>query len=296
MFGTEESLLGRRVGRARSAAAALPPTVLIILAIFTTQLGAAIAKGLFQTVGPGGTVFVRVGFAALVLLVLWRPRLGGYARADYAAAVVFGLVLGGMNLAFYSALNRIPLGIAVTLEFVGPLGVAVFGSRRALDLLWVVLAGAGVLLLSPVGGADLDVLGASLALTAGGLWAAYILLSARVGRAFPGGSGLVIAMLVAAGMLTPVGLLSGGTELLAPSVLVTGLGVALLSAAIPYSLELAALRRLPAHVFGVMMSLQPAAGALVGLVILNENIGLRGLSAVALVTIATVGATRSVRK
>ena len=296
MFGTEESLLGRRVGRARSAAAALPPTVLIILAIFTTQLGAAIAKGLFQTVGPGGTVFVRVGFAALVLLVLWRPRLGGYARADYAAAVVFGLVLGGMNLAFYSALNRIPLGIAVTLEFVGPLGVAVFGSRRALDLLWVVLAGAGVLLLSPVGGADLDVLGASLALTAGGLWAAYILLSARVGRAFPGGSGLVIAMLVAAGMLTPVGLLSGGTELLAPSVLVTGLGVALLSAAIPYSLELAALRRLPAHGFGVMMSLQPAAGALVGLVILNENIGLRGLSAVALVTIATVGATRSVRK
>ncbi|MBA2364124.1 MAG: EamA family transporter [Chloroflexia bacterium] len=296
MFGTEESLLGRRVGRARSAAAALPPTVLIILAIFTTQLGAAIAKGLFQTVGPGGTVFVRVGFAALVLLVLWRPRLGGYARADYAAAVVFGLVLGGMNLAFYSALNRIPLGIAVTLEFVGPLGVAVFGSRRALDLLWVVLAGAGVLLLSPVGGADLDVLGASLALTAGGLWAAYILLSARVGRAFPGGSGLVIAMLVAAGMLTPVGLLSGGTELLAPSVLVTGLGVALLSAAIPYSLELAALRRLPAHVFGVMMSLQPAAGALVGLVILNENIGLRGLSAVALVTIATVGATRSVRE
>jgi len=296
MFGTEESLLGRRVGRARSAAAALPPTVLIILAIFTTQLGAAIAKGLFQTVGPGGTVFVRVGFAALVLLVLWRPKLGGYARADYAAAVVFGLVLGGMNLAFYSALNRIPLGIAVTLEFVGPLGVAVFGSRRALDLLWVVLAGAGVLLLSPVGGADLDVLGASLALTAGGLWAAYILLSARVGRAFPGGSGLVIAMLVAAGMLTPVGLLSGGTELLAPSVLVTGLGVALLSAAIPYSLELAALRRLPAHVFGVMMSLQPAAGALVGLVILNENIGLRGLSAVALVTIATVGATRSVRE
>jgi len=296
MFGTEESLLGRRVGRARSAAAALPPTVLIILAIFTTQLGAAIAKGLFQTVGPGGTVFVRVGFAALVLLVLWRPRLGGYARADYAAAVVFGLVLGGMNFAFYSALNRIPLGIAVTLEFVGPLGVAVFGSRRALDLLWVVLAGAGVLLLSPVGGADLDVLGASLALTAGGLWAAYILLSARVGRAFPGGSGLVIAMLVAAGMLTPVGLLSGGTGLLAPSVLVTGLGVALLSAAIPYSLELAALRRLPAHVFGVMMSLQPAAGALVGLVILNENIGLRGLSAVALVTIATVGATRSVRE
>jgi inner membrane transporter RhtA len=209
--------------------------------------------------------------------------------------VLFGLALGGMNLAFYLALDRIPLGIAVTLEFVGPLGVAVYGSRRRLDLLWVVLAGAGVLLLSPIGGADLDMVGALLALTAGGLWAAYILLSARVGRAFPGGSGLVIAMLVAAVLLTPVGILSGGTELLRPTILAAGIGVALLSSAIPYSLELEALRRLPAHVFGVMMSLEPAAGALVGLVILNENIGLRGLSAVALVSVATVGATRSVR-
>ncbi|MDQ3328689.1 MAG: EamA family transporter, partial [Chloroflexota bacterium] len=212
MFESEGLLLGRRIDRARSAAAALPPTGLIVVAIFSTQLGAAIAKGLFQALGPGGTVFVRVGFASLVLLALWRPRVGGYARRDYAKVIVFGLVLGGMNLAFYSALDRIPLGVAVTLEFVGPLGVAVFGSRRTLDLLWVVLAGAGVLLLSPIGGANLDPLGASLALTAGVLWAAYILLSARVGRAFPGGVGLAIAMLVAMGMLAPVGLLSGGTE------------------------------------------------------------------------------------
>ncbi len=295
MFGTDGLLLGRQVGRARSAAAALPPTGLVILGILTTQVGAAIAKGLFHSLGPGGTVFVRVGFAALVLLALWRPRVGGYSRGDYVAAVAFGLALGGMNLAFYLALDRIPLGIAVTLEFVGPLGVAVCGSRRRLDLLWVILAGAGVLLLSPIGGADLDLLGALLALTAGGLWAAYILLSARVGRAFPGGAGLVIAMLVAAVLLTPVGILSGGAELLRPTILAAGLGVAVLSSAIPYSLELEALRRLPAHVFGVMMSLEPAAGALVGLVILNENIGIRGLSAVALVSVATVGATRSVR-
>ena len=296
MFGTDGLLRGRQVGRARSAAAALPPTGLVILGILTTQLGAAIAKGLFHSLGPGGTVFVRVGFAALVLLALWWPRVGGYSRGDYVAAVSFGLALGGMNLAFYLALDRIPLGIAVTLEFVGPLGVAVCGSRRRLDLLWVILAGAGVLLLSPIGGAELDMLGASLALAAGGFWAAYILLSARVGRAFPGGAGLVIAMLVAAVLLTPVGIFSGGAELLRPDILVAGLGVALLSSAIPYSLELEALRRLPAHVFGVMMSLEPAAGALVGLVILNENIGLRGLSAVALVSVATVGATRSVRE
>ncbi len=295
MFGTDGLLLGRQVGRARSAAAALPPTGLVMLGILTTQLGAAIAKGLFHSLGPGGTVFVRVGFAALVLLALWRPRVGGYSRGDYVAAVVFGLALGGMNLAFYLALDRIPLGIAVTLEFVGPLGVAVCGSRRRLDLLWVILAGAGVLLLSPIGGADLDLLGALLALTAGGFWAAYILLSARVGRAFPGGAGLVIAMLVAAVLLTPVGILSGGAQLLRPDILAAGFGVALLSSAIPYSLELEALRRLPAHVFGVMMSLEPAAGALIGLVILNENIGIRGLSAVALVSVATVGATRSVR-
>lgn len=295
MFGTDGLLLGRQVGRARSAAAALPPTGLVMLGILTTQLGAAIAKGLFHSLGPGGTVFVRVGFAALVLLVLWRPRVGGYSRGDYVAAVVFGLALGGMNLAFYLALDRIPLGIAVTLEFVGPLGVAVCGSRRRLDLLWVILAGAGVLLLSPIGGAELDLLGALLALTAGGFWAAYILLSARVGRAFPGGAGLVIAMLVAAVLLTPVGILSGGAQLLRPDILAAGFGVALLSSAIPYSLELEALRRLPAHVFGVMMSLEPAAGALIGLVILNENIGIRGLSAVALVSVATVGATRSVR-
>lgn len=295
MFGTDGLLVGRQVGRARSAAAALPPTGLVILGILTTQLGAAIAKGLFHSLGPGGTVFVRVGFAALVLLALWRPKVGGYSRSDYVAAVAFGLALGGMNLAFYLALDRIPLGIAVTLEFVGPLGVAVYGSRRRLDLLWVILAGAGVLLLSPFGGADLDMVGALLALTAGGLWAAYILLSARVGRAFPGGAGLVIAMLVAAVLLTPVGILSGGAELLRPTILAAGLGVALLSSAIPYSLELEALRRLPAHVFGVMMSLEPAAGALVGLVILDENIGIRGLSAVALVSFATVGATRSIR-
>src|SRR5215216_6694870 len=182
----------------------LPPTGLVLAAVASVQFGAALAKTLFDDLGPGGTVFLRVLFAALLLLVLWRPRVGGRPRRALAAA--FGVSLAGMNLSFYGALDRIPLGVAVTFEFVGPLGVAVVGSRRALDLLWVVLAAAGILLLSDFGDfAGLDSGGVGLALLAGGFWAAYILLSARTGRAFPGGSGLALAMLVASVLLIPVG-------------------------------------------------------------------------------------------
>ena len=170
----------------------IPPTVLVLLSIGSVQLGAAIAKGLFDAVGPGGTVLFRISLSALVLLLLWRPKLGGYARAEYGLAVVFGLALAAMNLSLYLAIDRIPLGVAVTLEFVGPLGVAVAGSRRLLDGLWVVLAATGVLLLAPLnvlGATDLDPVGVAFALLAGVFWASYILLSARVGGAFPGGDG-----------------------------------------------------------------------------------------------------------
>lgn len=282
------------------AAGSVPPTGLVLLGIGTVQLGAAIAKSLFHDLGPTGTVFLRVGFAALVLLLLWRPRLRGYTPANYFVTILFGLVLGGMNLSFYSALERIPLGITVTLEFVGPLGVAVAGSQRLLDLLWVGLAAAGIILLAPWGGAKLDPLGVGLALLAGSLWAAYILLSARVGRAFPGGAGLALAMFVAAIVLLPLGVLSGGTALLNPRLLAAGFGVALLSSAIPYSLELEALRRLPANVFGVLLSLEPAIAALAGFIILGEKLELRAITAILLVTLATVGAsifrTRSTNK
>jgi inner membrane transporter RhtA len=279
----------------RGAAGAAPPTSLVLLSIFSVQLGAAIAKGLFDQLGPAGTVFLRVGFAALVLLLLWRPSLGGHARGGYLVAVVFGLALAAMNLSLYLALDRIPLGIAVTLEFVGPLGVAVAGSRRVLDLLWVALAAAGILLLAPLnilGETDLDPAGVALAFLAGCFWAAYILLSARTGSVFPGGTGLVIALCVATVALVPVGIAGGGVSLLDPELLLAGFAVAMLSSAIPYSFELEALRKLPARVFGVLMSLEPAVAALVGFVVLGETLGLRAITAVLLVTVAAIGASR----
>jgi inner membrane transporter RhtA len=270
----------------------VPPTLLVLTAVGSVQFGAALAKTLFDELGAGGTVFLRVGLAALLLVAVWRPRIGGRPRRDLWIPVLFGLTLAGMNLAFYSALDRIPLGVAVTFEFIGPLGVAVAGSRTRLDLVWVVLAAAGILLLSDFGGADLDGAGVALALLAGAFWAAYILLSARAGRAFPGGSGLALALCVATLPLVPVGVAQGGSELLDPSLLAIGAAVAMLSSAIPYSLELEALRRLPEHIFGVLMSLEPAVAALAGFVVLGQDLGARELAAILLVIAASAGAAR----
>jgi inner membrane transporter RhtA len=270
----------------------VPPVVLVLGAISSVQVGAALAKTLFDEIGPGGTVFVRVAFAALLLAIVWRPRLGGHTRGDLWLALAFGFTLAGMNLAFYSALERIPLGVTVTLEFVGPLGVAVAGSRRALDLLWVALAAAGILLLSEFGATDLDGLGVGLALLAGCLWAAYIVLSARVGRVFPGGGGLALAMIVASVPLLPVGVAEAGADLLVPWILAAGAAVAVLSSAVPYSLELEALRRMPAGLFGVLMSLEPAVAALAGFVLLGEDLAARELIAILLVVAASAGAAR----
>ena len=285
----------RGLGRVRGAAATVPPTGLVLFGIGTVQFGAAIAKGLFDELDPSGTVLLRVGFAALVLLLLWRPPLRGHTSGGYLVAGLFGLVLAAMNFTLYQALDRIPLGITVTLEFVGPLGVAVAGSRRVLDLLWVVLAAGGILLLAPLnllGETALDPVGVALALLAGCFWAAYILLSARTGSMFPGGTGLVIALCVGTVVLLPVGIVGGGGALLDPKLLLMGFAVAMLSSAVPYSLELEALRKLPARVFGVLMSLEPAVAALIGFLILGERLGFRALAAVLLVTVAAVGASR----
>jgi inner membrane transporter RhtA len=266
----------------------------VIFPIISVQLGAAVAKSLFDSLGPGGTVFLRIAFAALVLFLLVRPKLGGHDRAGYLVAGLFGLTLAGMNFSIYLAFDRIPLGVAVTLEFVGPLGVAVAGSRRLLDLLWVVLAAAGILLLAPLsvlGGMDLDPVGVAFALLAGCLWASYILLSARTGSAFPGGTGLVIALCVGTFVLFPFGIAGAGYALLDPKLLLAGFGVAMLSSAIPYSLELEALRKLPARVFGVLMSLDPAVAALAGLVVLGERLEMRAVAAIIFVTIAAAGAS-----
>jgi inner membrane transporter RhtA len=268
----------------------VPPTLLVLAAVTSVQFGAALAKTLFDEIGPGGTVFLRVLFGAIVLATVWRPRVAGRDARDLRLAVIFGLVLGAMNLSFYASIDRIPLGIAVTFEFVGPLGVAVFGSRRPRDLVWVALAAAGILLLSDFGGAELDALGVGLALLAGAFWAAYILLSARVGQVFPGGTGLAIAMVVATVPLAPVGVAGAGADLLVPWVLAVAAAVGLLSTAIPYALELEALRRLPVGVFGVLMSLEPAVAALAGLAVLGEELATREVVAIGLVVAASAGA------
>ena len=265
----------------------------MLAGITSVQFGAALAKSLFEEVGAGGTVFLRVSLAALVLAAFWRPSARGHSASDWRLITLFGLTLAAMNLAFYESLDRIPLGVAVTFEFVGPLGVAVAGSRRPLDLAWVALAAAGIALLSDFGSADLDGLGVTLALLAGAFWAAYILLAARVERRFPGGNGLSLAMGVGAVALVPVGVADAGGELLVPWILAAALAVAILSSAIPYTVEMEALRRLPTGVFGVMMSLEPAVAALAGLIVLDEGLATRELVAILLVVAASAGAARN---
>jgi inner membrane transporter RhtA len=277
------------------ARAPVPPTVLVLGAAASVQIGASVAKGLFEEVGPGGAVFLRVGFAALLLTLLWRPGVRGRTPGDWLLVTGFGLSLAGMNFAFYSALDLIPLGVAVTIEFVGPLGVAVALSRRAVDLLWVLLAAAGILLLADPGGGGTHAGGVALALLAGGFWAAYILLSARVGQRLPGGQGLALALVVSSFALVPFGIGQGGAELLDPAVLAVGVAVALLSSAIPYSLELEALRHLPARVFGVLMSLEPAMAAMAGYVVLGEVLDAHEIAGIALVAAASAGAARGAR-
>ncbi len=269
-----------------------PPVGLVFLSIVSTQLGSAIAKSLFEQLNPVAVVCLRVGFAALVLMLLWRPHWRQVDRSTYPALIGFGLALALMNLTFYWAIERVPIGIAVTLEFIGPLGVAVFNSRRWLDVVWVVLAGLGIVLLAPIGNTELDPLGIAMALIAGGFWAAYILLSVKVGQALSGGSGLAFAMTIGAIVLIPIGLAAGNLSLLTPNLLLIGFGVALLSSALPYSFELEALRWLPVQTFGVLLSLEPVAAAVVGFVILHETLSLRAMIAIMLVTIAAAGAAK----
>jgi inner membrane transporter RhtA len=257
----------------------------------TVQFGAALAKSLFPVVGPGGMVFLRIGFAALILLLLWRPRVQKYTRHQFVAAGLFGFVLAAMNLSFYASIERLPLGIAVAVEFSGPLAVAIVGSRHAADLLWAALAAAGILLVAPWSGSHLDPLGIALALVAGGFWAAYILLTAHTGQVFQGATGLALAMTIAALLAAPVGVLSAGSKLLDPSILLAGGGVAILSSVIPYSLELEALRHVSARVFGILMSMEPAIAALVGFLVVRETLDTHGLIAIACVTVASAGAT-----
>jgi inner membrane transporter RhtA len=269
----------------------VPAPVLVVGAVASVQSGAAVATKLFPAVGPAGAVFLRLIVSAVLVVVLARPRLRGRDRRDILLGVAFGVVLAAMNALFYLSLDRIPLGVAVTFEFLGPLSLAIAGSRRALDAVWAGLAGLGVALLT--GGGRLNVTGVLFAIAAGACWAAYILLSQRVGRVYPGMTGLSLALAVGSVAIAPYGIAVGGTALLRPSVLGKGAAIAVLSSAIPYSLELAALRRLRASVFGVLMSLEPAMAALSGAVFLSQHLTVREWVAVGAVMVASIGATVS---
>ena len=251
------------------------------------------AKHLFGEVGSFGTVALRLFFAAAVLMLFWRPSLR-MDRRMWTVVLAYGAVLALMNLCFYSALARLPLGIAVTIEFLGPLAVALAGSRRWLDAFWAVLAGAGVVLLTE-GGGELDPVGVLFALAAGACWGLYILVGAALGRHTTEGNGLALGMAVAAVMAVPFGVADSGAALIQPWVLIAGLGVALLSSVIPYSLDLEALRKIPPRVFGILMSLEPAMAALIGLVVLQESLHWSQWIAVLCVVAASAGATRGAR-
>lgn len=278
-----------RVKRRSGIADFIPPHVLVFLSIISVQLGAALATKLFPAIGSSGTVFLRLGFGTIILLLFWRPRLRSYTRSEVLLVGLFGLVIAVMNASFYAAIARIPLGIAVTIEFIGPLGVAVAASRRLRDLLWVVLAATGIFLLAPFENTAIDPVGVGFALLAAGGWAAYILLMVRVGRALPGGGGLAVSMSIAALMIAPLGIINGGSTLLHPTILLMGLGVAILSSVIPFSLELEILRHLSARVFGVLMSLEPAIATLIGFIVLGETVGLRAIIAITLIVVASGG-------
>ncbi|MEO9137521.1 MAG: EamA family transporter [Jatrophihabitans sp.] len=276
----------------RTRADALPPQVLLLAAIGSVQFGAAFADTIFPTVGPAGVALLRVAITAVILLLVVRPSLRGRNRSDLVLVAAYGLTLAAMNWSFYEALARLPLGVAVTIEFTGPLALAVAGSRRLLDVLWVVLAGGGVVLLALHGGdADVHAAGVLLALVAASCWALYILLAKKVGKSFGALEALALGTAVGTFLVLPAGLVEGGAALLRPSVLASCLGVAMLSSLIPYTLELVALRRLSTAIFGLLMSLEPAVAALAGVIVLGESPTLVLGVALVMVATASIGAT-----
>lgn len=267
------------------------PVLLVLVAVLSVQFGGALAATLLPLVGVFGSVLLRILLAALLLLALVRPRWRGRTRADWVTVCGFAVALTAMNLCFYASLERLPIGVAVTIEFLGPLLLAAVTSRRVRDALAVVLALLGVVFISQaltVPWAQMDLVGIALAAAAGGFWAAYIILSGRTGARFEGLDGMAIALAVGAVGMLPLGVLEAGTALLEGEVLLRGLGIALLSSAIPYSLELLALRRLSAGVFGVLLSLEPAAAALAGLLVLSQTMELLQVLGMVMVVSASI--------
>ncbi|MFJ5225376.1 EamA family transporter [Streptomyces sp. NPDC088400] len=272
---------------------ALGPVALVIAGGLSVQFGAAVAVMLMPRAGALGVVTLRLGLAAIVMLLVCRPALRGHSRADWGTVVAFGVALAAMNGFFYQAVDRIPLGAAVTLEVLGPLALSVIVSRRLVNVLWAGLALGGVVLLSGGGFDRLDPVGAAFALAAGAMWATYIVFSARTGRRFPQADGLALAMAVGALLVLPLGIVESGSKLLVPSTLGLAVVVALMSSVLPYTLELLALRRLPSSTFAVLMSLEPAIAATAGFLLLNQALSATDALAIALVVVASMGAVRT---
>ncbi|MFI5689146.1 EamA family transporter [Streptomyces sp. NPDC051636] len=279
----------RRFGSSGS----LGPVGLVLAGGVSVQFGGALAVTLMPRAGALGVVTLRLLAAALILLLVCRPRLRGHSRTDWGTAIVFGITMGTMNGLFYEAVARIPLGPAVTLEVLGPLTLSVLASRRAINAVWAGLALLGVFLLGGGGFSDLDAVGVAFALGAGAMWAAYIVFSARTGRRFPQADGLALAVAVAALLCLPVGIAESGGRLLDPTTIALGSAVAILSSVLPYTLELLALRRLPASTFAVLMSLEPAIAATAGFMILDQTLSLTQAAAITLVIAASMGAVRT---
>jgi inner membrane transporter RhtA len=275
----------------RSRVDRVPAPALVLVSIASVQIGSALARTLFDDLGAAGVTLLRLCLAALLLLVAVRPRLKTWSWQSWRAAALLGMTMAGMNLVFYLALRTVPLGIAVTVEFVGPLLLALAQTRRLVDLLWALLAAGGVVLLGVNSTSGVALSGLALALVAGLFWAGYILASAHLGQVLPGVDGLAVALAVAALLVLPFGASGASAVVGEPSLLVAASGVAVLSSVLSYGLELHALRRMPTRVFGILMSLEPAAAAVAGLAVLGQKLGPREITALVLVSLASAGVT-----
>ena len=269
----------------------IPPIPAVLFAIISVQSGAAIAKTLFPAIGAAGTASLRIGISAIILLAVYRPNLFKITPNQWKIVISYGLSLGAMNLIFYLAIERIPIGLAVTLEFIGPLLVAVIGSKRLIDYLWVLLAAIGIVLIAPWSNNGIDLLGVLFALLAGALWAAYIVLGTKVSKIMKGGDAVATGMLFASILIVPFGILENGLTNLTPTFLYLGIALALLSSAIPFTLEMKALAQLPARTFSILMSLEPAAASIFAFIFLQEYLTFNEILAVVFVVIASVGST-----
>ncbi len=274
----------------------IPAVPAVLLSIFSVQGGAAIAKGIFPILGATSTSALRIILSALILLLFNRPSVRNLTKAQWKAVALYGLALGAMNVVFYMAIARIPLALGVALEFIGPLALALAGSKRMIDFLWVILAAAGIALIAPWNHNGLNITGVLLALLAGAFWAAYIILGGRISKIMDGSKAVTIGMIFASIVVLPVAIGNGLITHLKPWMLLSGFALALLSSAIPFTLEMNALRKIPAKTFSILMSLEPAVAAVSGLVFLHEYLSFYEWVAIALIIIASGGATLTARK